>query len=170
MSTMPSQLMSPRMHEPGTGVRVIVGVGVGPVVNDSTQPLKGVEPSKVALLHCCWTRYLWPFRVTLPPSAAIVPKRKLHLSEISPLTSESNQALKRGSFVASNSSWAIKLISASAGVFPFGGLFFADEDTQPGLPFQVFTYGMFDQIMGPAVKNVWYAQKWSVAVVMPGVQ
>src|SRR5215212_7479300 len=143
MSTMPSQLMSPRMHEPGTGVRVIVGVGVGEdgggAVNDSTQPLNGVVPSKVALLHCCWTRYLWPFRVTLPPSAAIVPKRKLHLSEISPPRSKSNQASKRGSLVASNSSWAIKLISASAGVFPFGGLFFADEDTQPGLPFQVFT-------------------------------
>jgi hypothetical protein len=88
------------MHEPGTGVRVIVGVnvrvgvavgvGAGPVLNDSAQPLKGVEPSKVALLHCCWTRYLWPFRVTLLPSAAIVPKRKLHLSAISPLVSESN--------------------------------------------------------------------------------
>src|SRR6476661_5542594 len=110
MSTMPSQLMSPRMHEPGTGVsvrvgvRVGVGVGVGPVVNDSTQPLKGVEPSKVALLHCCWTRYLCPFRVTLLPSAAIVSKRKLHLSEISPLVSESYQASRRGSFVDSNSS------------------------------------------------------------------
>src|SRR5258707_110293 len=108
MSTMPSQLMSPRMHEPGTGVRVIVGVGVrvgvGDVVNDSTQPLKGVEPSKVALLHCCWTRYLLPFSVTLLPFAAIVPNRKLHLSEISPLVSESNQASRRGSLVASNSS------------------------------------------------------------------
>src|SRR4051812_37043270 len=155
MSTMLSQLMSPRMHEPGTGVSVRVGVrvgvmmlvgvrvgvrvGVGPVVNDSTQPLKGVEPSKVALLHCCWTRYWWPFSVTLLPSAAIVPKRKLHLSEISPLTSKSYHASPRGSFVASNSSWARRLISASAGVFPFGGLFFAPEDTQPGLPFQVFT-------------------------------
>src|SRR3954447_24021197 len=142
MSTMPSQLMSPRMHKPGTGVGVRVGVmmlvgvrvgvmmrvgvrvgvGGGGVVNDSTQPLKGVEPSKVALLHCCWTRYLWPLSVTLLPSAATVPKRKLHLSEISPLTSKSNQASRRGSFVDSNSSWATRLISASAGVFPFGGL------------------------------------------------
>src|SRR3954453_3055999 len=28
---------------------------------------------------------------------------------------------------------------------------------------------MFDQTIGPAVKSVWYAQKVSVAVVMPGV-
>src|SRR4051794_15953995 len=157
MSTMVSQLMSPRMHEPGTGVRVLVGVavgvGVGPVVNDSAQPPKGVVPSKAALLHCCWTRYRLPFSVTLLPFAAIVPKRNWHLSEISPPVSESNQASRRGSLVASNSSWATRLISASAAVFPFAGLFFADEDTQPGLPFQVFAKGMFDQIMGPAVNN-----------------
>src|SRR6266851_3489180 len=114
---------------------------MSPRMTNRTQPLNGVTPSFLTLLHCCWTTYLLPFSTTLLPSDCRDPNRKLHLSEISPEKSESNQAggLNRGSVVDSKCSCAAREISASAATLPFGDCVIP---TQPAG--QLLAKGMFE--------------------------